>query len=170
MAKEGDVIRLKKKKDSYNLRNEIIKLIIILLIIVAVSFLVYYFFFRIEKCADKECFSRSLVDCKRVEWINDAPEATWVYTILGKQEGKCEINVNLLQIKRGKIDISEAEGKSMNCFFPPGTITTPGQNLELCSGKLKESLQDLIIKKMHSYILENLEDINQEIGNLTKVI
>ena len=168
IEKEGRAI--KKKKKPYNFKIEIIKAIVIFLILVGSSILVYYFFFYTETCFDTECFSRSLVSCDRVKWINDAEEATWFYTLNGKLNDKCEIDVKLLQVKRGKLDLEKAEGEEMKCFFPPGTLFSPEQNLGLCTGRLKESLQDLIIKRMHSYILKNLENINEEIGNLTRAV
>ena len=160
---------LKAKKDNhpYNRKNEIIKLISIVLIFIVLSFLIYRFFFKIEKCSDEVCFSNALISCSRAQLINDDSESTWSYTILGKRSGKCQVEVKLLQIKRGKLDIEEAEGKTMTCSLPIRTITLPGENLELCSGELKESLQDLVIKKMHSYILENLGEINEELKGLT---
>ena len=39
----------------------------------------------------------------------------------------------------------------------------PVENLGLCHGLLKEGLQDLIIKKMHTYIIENMGKINEEL-------
>ena len=151
----------------YKRGKEILKFVIVLVIFLAVLAVVYYLFFYAETCPDQECFSKAIVKCDRARWLNDAEEATWFYTIKGSSGGNCEIEVKLLNIKKGKTDIGKAEGKSMLCYTPLGVMTSPGKDLASCTGQLKEELQDLIIKKMHSYILENLGKINEE---LTKAI
>lgn len=134
--------------------------VIIFLIVLLVMF---YLLLYTEKCLDSDCFNKNLVKCRRASWINDAKEATWLYTIKGKSEGSCEVEVKLNIIKEGKSDIAEAEGKTMACHIPLNTMTTPGKDLEQCTGQLKEDLQELIIKRMHSYILENLGEISEEL-------
>lgn len=176
--KERAKNRKGKKNKPYHLGIEIIKLIVIGMIIVLSSVAVYYFFFYSSSCENKDCFYSALVSCERVKWINDAQEASWLYTIEGKgrmpgaedTEAKCIVAVKLLQGKKGTTDIMSAEGKEMKCYIPLGTSTVPGQKLEFCTGELKEELQNLIIKRMHKYLLENLEGINEEIGNLTSTL
>ena len=150
------------KKGVYRRNAEILKFVIAVVILLSVSAIVYYFFFYTKTCQDQECFSKSIVECKRVEWINDAEEAIWFYSIEGKSENKCEVEVKLLTVKKGKSDMGEAEGKSMLCYLPLNTMTSPGGDLEKCTGPLKEDLQSLIITRMHSYILENLGEISEE--------
>lgn len=138
-------------------------IVIFLLILLAM----FYFLLYTEKCQDAACFNEDIIRCKRASWTNDAEEAVWIYTIKGKSEGSCATEVKLDTIKEGKLDIGKAEGKSMVCYLPLGTMAVPGKDLERCTGPLKEELQDLIIKRMHSYILENLGDISEE---LTKTV
>lgn len=159
---------MNKKRGEYRRGIEILKLVILVAILIGVCFATYYFFFYTKTCSDKDCFSKAFVLCERVKWLSDDAEATWLYTIKGESENKCEIDVELLQAKKGKQEIEKIEGKKMSCYVPSGTLAVPEENLELCSGELKEGLQDLIIKQMHSYIIENLGQINQEIENLTK--
>lgn len=147
----------------------LVVIIIFVVIFVVLYFLVYkdYFLIFTEKCESKDCFDKHLVECKKASWINDAKEATWFYTIRGRSKGSCEVKVELKVVKEGKSDIGKAEGKSMLCYLPLNMMATPEKDLEKCTGPLKESLQDLIIKRMHSYILENLGEIKEE---LTKAI
>lgn len=152
-----------EKNRGYNKKLEILKLLIIFLIIFIASSATYYFFFYTETCPDKACFQDSLLKCKKSSWINDASEATWLYVIEKKHKGECKVNVKLLLAKEGKTDISEAEGKEMTCYLPAGIVASPEKDLSKCHGELKESLQEIMITRMHSYILENLEQINEEI-------
>jgi len=141
----------------------IFKSAIWILIFLIVLVVIYWSLLYTRTCENQGCFNNYLGECNRAKWINDAEEAAWLYTIKGKSEKSCEVEVKLLIIKSGKMDMKEAEGKSMNCNIPTGVIMNPSQNLEYCSGLLKEEFQDLIIKRMHSYILENLGKINEEI-------
>ncbi|MFQ5531454.1 MAG: hypothetical protein ACE5ES_02455, partial [Candidatus Nanoarchaeia archaeon] len=58
------------------------------------------------------------------------------------------------------------EGLKMTCSLPIGDISSPEDNLKNCQGPLKEELQNLIIQKMHAYILDNLGDIGEELGRI----
>jgi len=51
----------------------------------------------------------------------------------------------------------------MTCYIPYGSLTVPQENLKNCHGELKEELQDVIIKKMHTYILDHIGEINKEL-------
>jgi len=154
---------MKKEKRGYNVKTEVLKFVVIAAVFLLIIIAVYYSFFYSVTCLNQECFMRNLVSCKRASWINEAESASWAYNIKGKQTGQCEIEVKLLVIKKGAIDMGGIEGKSMNCYLPVGLIASPEQNLEDCKGKLKEELQNLIIKRMHSYILENLGEISEEL-------
>ncbi len=161
------------KVGGYYSRRTLVKYLIVIIIILLALFIIYFYIYKdylfifAEKCQDSDCFNKCLVKCKRARWVNDASEATWLYTIQGKSEENCEIEVELRVVKEGELDIGEAEGKSMKCYIPLGVMASPGKDLARCTGPLKEDLQDLIIKKMHSYILKNLGEISEE---LTKVL
>lgn len=152
-----------KEKEGYHKDKEILKFIIIVFIFLVILTLVYYFLFYTRVCKDKECFANSLVKCDKASWINDAEEATWLYTIKGISDSSCEVEVKLLIIKKGKIEMEKAQGKSMSCYIPLNTFVSPEQDLGRCSGVLKEEMQDLLIKRLHSYILENLGKVSEEL-------
>ncbi len=151
------------KRFSY---KKLIIVSLIMVVVLAAVFLTWFLYPFTKDCPNRECFSEALVFCERAQWLNDDNEATWLYTIKGQDEGRCEVEVELLQAKQGEQELSNIEGKNMICRLPLKTMTIPEQNLESCHGLLKEELQDLIIKKMHSYIIENLGEIS---GNLTDV-
>jgi hypothetical protein len=129
------------------------------LIIFAVYFLVYY-----EKpCNSAQCFVDSMASCKRVYWIREDPQGTWMYTIKGNTKGtSCKIEVELLEVKKGLVDVEELTGKNMICVIKTGQTEFPEKDLSKCSGSLKEGIQDLIIQRMHKYLLENVGEIKKE--------
>lgn len=116
-----------------------------------------------KRCATQICYEDALISCERASFIYEGGDASWLYTIKGKARGECKVNVKLLQAKKGSQEIAITQGKAMDCYLPLRSVIKPQQNLEKCHGLLKEVMQDLIIRKMHSYILENMGKINEEL-------
>ena len=131
--------------------------------IIVLALAIYFTFFYATKCNDYECFNSRLQKCSKASLQYEGQDATWYYKILGKSDGNCEVYTELRQIKKGKIDIKILEGQSMNCFLPLGVTDFPEKDISRCHGMLKESLQDTIIQKLHSYILGNLGQISEEL-------
>jgi hypothetical protein len=150
-------------------KKKIVEFLLVFAIIVVLLLIVYFvvyediFLIFTRECEDKECFDANLARCRRARYVSEVEEASWIFTIRGKEKGNCEIDVELANVKQGDISLSSAVGKQMTCYLPLNSITVPGDDLSLCTGPLKEEMQDLIIKKMHAYILENLGQINEEL-------
>jgi len=157
-----------KKERGYSRYVEIFKFVLIAVIFIFALLVVYYLFLYTEKCwKDTECFEQHLARCRRATYINDAEEAIWAYEIKGETKEGCQVETTLKTIKIGETDMADAEGKKMTCYLPSGVVAVPGDNLEYCTGSLKEELQDILIKKTYEYILKNLGEIKEE---LTKAI
>lgn len=137
-------------------------LLIVLIAIVAI----YFTFFFSYKCEDIACFQAHQEKCSKTEFINDDKAITWAYKINGKKDGKCEINVEILQIKEGSLDKKVLEGKSMNCYLPIGSKSFPEKDISVCHGLLKEEFQDIMLKNAHKYIVENIGEINAELNKV----
>ena len=58
--------------------------------------------------------------------------------------------------------MANLEGKDMDCFLKLGLVISPEKSLKDCHGLLKEDIQEMIIQRMHSQIVENLGKINEE--------
>jgi len=99
--------------------------------------------------------------CDRVKYVNEQTEATWRYEILKFEKEQCKIEVTLLQPKAGELGIEKLIGHKMVCGYPKGISTYPEGNLERCHGRLKEELQSLAIKKLHTFIIENIGEIEE---------
>lgn len=157
---------MEKKRGEYNKKKESFKFIIATVILVLFILILYFGFLKSTICKDDKCFYNSIISCKRASYVFETEESTWKYEIKGITSGKCETKVEFLQAKKGGLEIEQLEGKSMQCMLPLGVLMNPEDDLENCHGELKENLQELIIKKMHSYLLENLQDINTDINEI----
>lgn len=123
----------------------------------------YYIYFFSHKCTDSSCFENAIVNCKRASYINENQESITDYKIYGKSNGKCKIKVEMLQIKSGAAELEQLEGKSMICYQELGVMGLPEKNLKNCGGSLKEAIQEIIIKRMHSQIIENIGKVSEEV-------
>ncbi len=140
-------------------------ILIVLLLIVLIAAVYFTFFFHV-KCKDISCWDAKLRKCGKATYINTPKDVVWLYTIEGKKEDKCEVNVKILEIKRGLEKTEILKGKEMTCLLPYGVIVKPESNPNLCNGRLKEEMQGLIIQKLHEYVVQNLGEIS---GELTEI-
>ena len=137
--------------------------IFIAIIIIVLLVAIYFTFFCFPKCNDLACFRAHQQKCSKAKYLDEAESVLWKYRILGKEDGKCEIEVEVLRINEGGLDKKVLEGKSMMCLLPLGSISAPESDLSGCRGFLKEELQGLIIRKLHTYVLDNIGEINEEL-------
>ena len=144
-----------------------VRLFIGIIFVIVVGIAVYLTFYTAPVCNTYECFQGHMSECSRGSYINEAPEASWGYQIIAKQSDSCQIEVTLLQAKKGDLGIDKLNGETMICSYPLGVSAYPEKNLDVCSGKLKEDLQSLLINKLYTYILDNLGQFNK---SLTSVI
>lgn len=156
---------MEKKRD--RTRIYITLLIVLAVIVVIVAGILIFFFTYSKSCSDRSCFESAMARCSRAGFIDENPETVWQYSITGKSGGLCNINVQLLQIKKGTSDLEKLNGLDMDCSLPIGYVANPQDDLTKCHGILKESLQEMMINKMHVYILENIGRISEE---LTKAV
>ncbi len=139
-------------------------IIVLVLILVLVAVALYLNFSRVE-CSDYGCFSQKMSKCSKSSFLNNAPEATWRYNIKGISDNKCEITVKLMQAKEGTLGIDKLTGLEMSCFYALGEATYPEKDLDKCHGRLKEELQGIVIKKLHSYLIENLGKVDEALNS-----
>tara|TARA_Y100000310_G_C20240553_1_gene604448 strand:+ start:85 stop:573 length:489 start_codon:yes stop_codon:yes gene_type:complete len=156
-------------KKSGRIHNEIqifkggIGLAFLILIIALIIYAGYFLIYRPVECSDKTCFNNAMNNCKRISWVREDAQATWVYQVGGNAKGdSCKINVKLLKMKEGTIDSERLEGLEMDCAMLKTETQFPEKDISVCSGVLKEELQDIIIQRMHNYLLENIGSISEE--------
>ena len=69
-------------------------------------------------------------------------------------------------MKEGTIEADKLQGKKMVCTVQKGETQFPEKNIAQCTGELKEELQDIIIQRMHNYLLQNVGEIKEEFEGL----
>jgi hypothetical protein len=119
-----------------------------------------------DTCYDESCFNNAMIDCDRVIWLRMDAEADWLYEIVGDEKEYCKIEVELKKIKKGKVDLEGLEGEGMICEIEKKSSVNPEEVISQCSGKLKEDLQEIIIQRMHDYLLENLGEVQEGFGRI----
>lgn len=145
------------------------KLVVFVVIaLIFVSLAVYTSFVRAPHCQTFDCYEDYMKKCKKAQYMNDGEEATWRYKILGMRDGACVIEVTLLQPKAGELGIEKLSGYSMECGYPMGVATYPEKDLGSCSGRLKEEMQGIIIKRLHTYIVDNIGEIDDTLKLLVE--
>ena len=106
-----------------------------------------------------------MTKCSRVSFIKEDSKASWYYEIQGNiGKDSCIVKIKLLKMNSGDIDTVVLEGSEMKCIVNKGETIAPEENMKSCSGLLKEKLQEIIIDRMHSYLLQNLGDIKESFG------
>ena len=137
--------------------------LIIIGIIFISSLIVYFSFIHKTNCENLECWDYKLEKCERAEFINEGKDTIWRYRVIRKEDNLCIVDAEILRVITGLKDRKGLEGKSMRCSMPLGVIEDPERDLSRCTGRLKEEMQTMIIKKLHEYIVDNLGEINEEI-------
>ncbi len=145
------------------------KWLIILAVLVIVIWAVWEIFFSYTTCNDWNCFNSHLESCNRAKFIGDSNEMAFEYIIRESSNNYCKVNVKLLQGKLNNQDSIKLENQEMICSLPLGVVIIPESDIGNCHGLLKEGLQDLIIEKLYTYLVQNLGRINLEVLDIPNV-
>ena len=140
--------------------------ILIISIIVVLGLAIYFTWFFYPKCSDMACYVSHQEACKKAKFTNEGAEKVWYYAIQGKEKGKCEVEVEFLEIKKGEIQLKVLEGKKMTCLLAYGSQRNPELDLLKCHGELKEEIQNQIIQKLHSYIIDSVGEISEGLDQI----
>ena len=142
-------------------------LALIVLIIALIVFSGYFLFFYARPVSSSQEFVDAMVSCKRISWVREDSQASWLYTIQGNAKGDaCDVEVQLLKMKEGTIDAEKLQGKKMICTILKSETRFPEKDISKCIGELKGELQDIIIQRMHNYLLKNVGEIREEFEGL----
>lgn len=153
----------KTKEEKIKILQKRALIAIIILVIFLILYTVWFLFYFYKSCENERCFYDAInSNCKRVSYLRSDDQSSWLYKIAGKNKDSCDIQVQLLELKEGLIDISELQGKKMTCTVLKGDTIYPEEDVSKCTGPLKEDLQDILIKRMHNYLLQNVGEISEE--------
>ena len=134
----------------------------IVVLVVVVLVVLGFWFFGYGECDNWDCFNENLRRCDRVKFVGGT-DMIFEYVIKGVSGGECEVDVELLMGELNNQDSIRLEHQKMTCMLPEKVVMIPESNIGKCHGLLKEGLQDLVIKKLHTYLVQNLGRINLEI-------
>ncbi len=137
-------------------------------LVVLIVFAGWFWIFMYEDCKDKACFDEALKNCDRAKFIY-GDGMIFEYTIRGEENGRCEVDVVLLQGDLNNADSMKLEGQKMTCMLPLGIVMDPERDIGNCHGMLKEGLQDLVIRKLHTYLVQNLGRLNLEMVDIPEL-
>jgi hypothetical protein len=136
--------------------------IVLLLILLLIASIFIGFFYR-QDCKTRDCFIKAMFECKKASFISIQQNITWQYNVKGSSDSDCIVSVRSLNVKIDPEAAKKLENKEMDCYIPKKLAGSfmPEAKIEYCRGLLKEGLQDLIIEKMHIYILQNIGQFNK---------
>tara|TARA_Y100000310_G_scaffold171786_2_gene171961 strand:- start:6245 stop:6718 length:474 start_codon:yes stop_codon:yes gene_type:complete len=157
------MVKRGRKKKPFNL-----KLLFLIFGPLLIIFIVWFLFFSFDKCNDWDCFNSHLKSCDRVKFIG-GDEMVFEYSIFRDKGDICRVGIILLQGEFSNQDSIKLENKGMVCNLPKGAIMLPESDLLNCHGLLKEGLQELVIEKLHTYIVQNLGRLNLEVLEIPSV-
>ncbi len=146
-----------------NKKGQIGRFILLFAVISILIIAIYFTFYFSYSCDNLACFHAHQRECSKTKFINDAEDTIWKYKILGEVNKACEIEVEVLKVKQGNLDRKRIENKMMTCYLPLGEDTAPESDISNCHGLLKEELQEIIIEKLHLYVIENIGEISEEL-------
>ncbi len=144
------------------MKKDSVMILLFIFLAIATVFALYVTF-RPVTCQSYECFQNYMASCAHATYLNEEPEASWNYEIKKRDKTTCEIEVTLLQAKKGDLDLVNFEGHSMTCKYALGVVAYPDKDMSLCHGLLKEDLQGLLIEKLHKYVIDNLGPVKNEL-------
>ena len=140
----------------------------VLLVVVVLVWVIWFMFFSYAECGTWECFNEKLETCNRVKFIG-GDEMIFEYIVRGGSDNECRVDVELLQGELNNQDSIKLENQKMSCMLPKGVVMIPESDIGNCHGMLKEGLQDLLIKKLYVYLVQNLGRVNLEMVDIPSV-
>ncbi len=153
------------KKPRIN-RISIGKFIVTLIFLVLLFFDFYYIGLFKGTCDSSTCFSNALAKCKPVKFTNIIDNNFYEYNIYSSFSDKCTIKITLEKVAPGSNqDIKTfLEGKTMICKIPKEITKAKTFNdienvLDYCHGELKEGVYQVILKRMYSLVISDLDEV-----------
>ena len=151
-----------------------LKLLLIILLVVLVIF--SFFSFTGKDCKDDfTCYTAAVNSCSKARVYKLNEDNVYEYRVLGGTKDVCKIKITLIEMKQGTSYnlIQKFEGKSMTCTVPrdvlrKSSLENVNNLVTYCTGPLKEAIYELLVEKMYSLIIANLEQYVDEIDRLTQ--
>lgn len=132
--------------------------LVLIVVVIGIWALLHYYY---RTCENQTCFDDYLKECKKAKFYSSG-KMVFEYKILG-EDSDCKVNVKLLEGDLTNQESLKLEKREMVCSLPFGVVMVPEADLGRCTGQLKEGLQELIINKLYSYVVQNFGKINADL-------
>ncbi|VVB80727.1 Uncharacterised protein [uncultured archaeon] len=127
-----------------------------------ILFLIYSSFVYYSPCKDEICFFSHLEKCDRATFTKSG-DFNVFYRIEGYNFNKCQVKV-YLDDPQNTIGLKSIyTNTSMDCNLNFGYKSYPETELSMCSGLLKEGLQEVLIERLKVEIARNVGDIKIDV-------
>ncbi|HLC55154.1 MAG TPA: hypothetical protein VJJ75_01320 [Candidatus Nanoarchaeia archaeon] len=139
--------------------------------LVAIAALVIYTSGVIKKdCGrDKLCFQGHFQECKTARLITIKNDNVYSYTVESSFSSSCNMRVRMERIALGADPHFEQllEDRDMYCKIPREQLAEVDPDnfntfIDYCSGELKEGLYELVIERMYTLVVKELQGILQQ--------
>ncbi len=141
----------------FNSKNRLGKFVFVSFIFILGILLIWFIFASFiysKPCDSSACFKTMISVCHRADFIS-SDLVRLDNQIVGLTSGGCEVEVRAVDNNLGI-----SMGEKMTCYIPLGLSVLPQSKLDLCSGKLRESIQEIIISELYKTIGQNVEELN----------
>lgn len=152
-----------KKRELYRYLTVFFGLVLVVLILL--------YIYLPKNCEyNKTCLDKSFRNCERAKAFQLINGNTYLYEVKGNWKDYCRLNVKVMEISSYQQDIKDAlENKGMLCRIPKSntnvSILDVNNMLDYCTGPLKESMLELMIKRLYEVIVSNIGQISMEMQN-----
>jgi len=128
-------------------------------VVIITAIILFFMLIYTPKCKTEGCFKERFQSCERTSYTQEG----WFYKIQGFDGKNCHVLVKAINPQ--EIDLETArviKDKTMICIVPIEytSIMIPHEKLNFCSGSLKETIQDIMIKRMYSYVISSLGNLS----------
>ncbi|MBU0929475.1 MAG: hypothetical protein KJ623_00180 [Nanoarchaeota archaeon] len=120
---------------------------------------------------EKKCLEDSFKNCAKANSFQIVKGNTYFYEVMGSWKDYCRVNIKVMEIA-GSDNYTKSllENKGMLCRIPKEqlnnvSITNVDNLLDYCTGPLKESMLELIIKRLYEVVIANIGKISVDMQN-----
>lgn len=152
-------------------KREVYRYLAVLFGLVLVALILLYIYYPKNCEYNKSCLDSSFKSCTRANSLLVVEGNTYLYQIKGSWNDYCRVNIKVMDVASSDKYIKETlENKGMLCRIPKTQITNVSIDkisnlLDYCTGPLKESMLELIIKRLYEVIIANIGKISVEMQN-----
>jgi len=151
-------------------KRELYRYLAIFFGIVLIALILLYIYYPKDCEYNKNCLDRSFKNCERARSFLVGGGNTYSYYIRGSSGDFCRIDIKAMEVAGSDpYTKSLLENKAMSCRIPKAdtnvSISNTNNLLDYCTGPLKESMLEMIIKRLYEVIVSNIGQISLEMQN-----